>query len=84
MGRRTMARHNLITLTVEELETIKEQAASRAEDLEWQLRREIARLREVEQNLLRIVGAAPPPPPAPSAAAVRRAQLRRQYLTTVN
>ena len=61
-----MAMHE-ITLTIEELEAIKEQAAIRAEETEWQLRREIARLREVEASLLRASARArtsPPPPPA--------------------
>jgi hypothetical protein len=56
-----MAMHQ-ITLTIEELESIKEDAAIRAEELEWQLRREIAHLRAI------IATAAPrrspPPPPA--------------------
>jgi hypothetical protein len=46
----------MVTVTVEELEAIKDAATMRAEEMEWQLRIELARLREVERNLARIVG----------------------------
>jgi uncharacterized membrane protein YccC len=85
-----MAKHTLITITVEELELIKDQAGARAEDLEWQLRREIARLREIESNLLRMLGDEParalplPAPtataPAPVRASNRAARLRAALL----
>ena len=53
-----MAMH-VITLTLEELESITEDAAIRAEETEWQLRREIARLREIIAASRKL----PPPPP---------------------
>jgi hypothetical protein len=67
-----MATHTLITLTLEELEAIKDDASARAEDMEWQLRRELARLREVEHNLSVLAGERRPQPPAPPRPASRR------------
>lgn len=64
---------NMIVLTAEELECIREQAAARAEELEWQLRREIARLREVEENLTALVEGGPRE--TPRVAALRAAIL---------
>ncbi len=62
----------MITVTVEELEAIKDAASLRAEEMEWQLRIELARLREVERNLARIVGE--PMPMQASAPATVQAQ----------
>ncbi len=45
-----------VTLTIEELEDIKESAMARADEMEWQLRVELAKLREVERNLSRLLG----------------------------
>jgi hypothetical protein len=49
-----------VTLTVEEIEDIKETAraagAARVEEMEWQLRLELAKLREVERNLSKLLG----------------------------
>ena len=75
-----------VVVTVEELESIKEAANARADELEWQLRLELARVREVERNLARLLGeasttvvperaprsmpAATTPPPAAAKVAV--------------
>jgi hypothetical protein len=67
-----------VVVTVEELESIKEAANARADELEWQLRLELARVREVERNLARLLGEAsttvvperrPEPAPRPMPAA---------------
>lgn len=73
-----MAQGPNIHLTLEEVEAIKDAALARAEELEWQLQVELARLREIERNLSQLVGGqrvapprprtAPPAPVAPLAA----------------
>jgi hypothetical protein len=53
-----------VTLTIEELEDIKNSAMQRAEDMEWQLRLELQKVREIERNLSRILGEASQVPAA--------------------
>jgi hypothetical protein len=70
-----------VTLTVEELEDIKETAQQRADEMEWQLRVELQKIREIERNLSRILGEASQVPvekaaaPAPKAAPVAKPAL---------
>lgn len=45
-----------VVLTTEELQEIRDQALARAEEIEWRMRRELARLREVETAMLAILG----------------------------
>jgi len=67
-----------ILLTDEELDAIREQYMARAEEVEWQLRREISRLREIEDRMLAALGelglgtAAPEATPAAAPERVRR------------
>jgi hypothetical protein len=58
-----------IELTAEELECIREQCLARADEMEWQLRRELAHLREIAARMLDILGTVNAPGGTASKAA---------------
>jgi hypothetical protein len=57
-----------VTLTIEELEDIKNSAMQRAEEMEWQLRVELQKVREIERSLSRILGEASQVAPAAASS----------------